>query len=225
MAISTVWSPYPNGGTGLNIRNAINTFNTNILADMVSTEARVTVNEGNISGNTAAIGTNTSDIAALDVRVTANEGDITTQDARIADLENTGLVVLNGNALAPQTIGTGATKVVLFSSKEVEAGVGAIGDVALDRAIATLDGIFKLRFEAFMSYASNVDITWRIYKNGSPFGNSITLAGQGAKVFPVTLITSTTLLADDYLELYASASASTNITISQVNGTLEKTHF
>ena len=153
------------------------------------------------------------------------DADIVNLDNRLIDLENTGLVVMSGNSLMPQTIAITPTKVVLFDTKEVEAGVGAIGDIALHRAIASLTGIFKLRFEAFLSYASNVDITWQIYKNGVAFGNSITLSGQGTKVFPITLLTSANLLANDYIELYATASASTNITISQVNGTLEKTHF
>ena len=153
------------------------------------------------------------------------DADIVNLDDRVIDLENTGLVVMSGNSLAPQTIAITPTKVLLFDTKDVEAGVGAIGDITLHRAIASLGGVFKLRFEAFVSYASNVDITWRIYKNGVPFGNSITLAGQGTKVFPITLLTSTTFIANDYIELYATASASTNITVSQVNGTLEKTHF
>lgn len=148
----------------------------------------------------------------------------TTQQA-LDVLSNVGFTVMSGNSLTPQTIATSATKVNVFDTLQVEAGVGATGDVAQDRATATLDGVFKLRFEAFISYASNVDITWQIYKKGSPFGNSITLSGQGTKVFPITLLTSTNLIANDYLELYATASSSTDITISQSNGTLEKTIF
>lgn len=49
MAISTIWTNFLNGDTGLAIRNALNTFNTNILADMVATEARVTQNETDIT--------------------------------------------------------------------------------------------------------------------------------------------------------------------------------
>ena len=144
---------------------------------------------------------------------------------RLTVLETTGLVVMSGNSLVAQSIGVTPTKVILFDTKQVEAGVGVSGDIALQRATATLAGVFKLRFEAFVDYASNVDITWSMYKNGSQFGNTITLSGQGANVFPITLITSANLLANDYLELYATASATTNLTVSQANGTLEKTIF
>lgn len=150
-------------------------------------------------------------------------GDLT--NAQIVSRAKLGLMVMSGNSLTPQTIAVTPTKVTLFDTKDVEAGVGAAGDVALNRATATLTGVFKLRFEAFISYASNVDMTFQMYKNGVAFGNSITLSGQGSKVFPITLITSANLAANDYLELYATASSSTNITISQANGTLEKTIF
>lgn len=143
----------------------------------------------------------------------------------LAMLAKTGLMVMSGNSLTAQSIAITPTKVVLFDTKNVEAGAGAVGDVALNRATATLAGVFKLRFEAFVDYASNVDITWSMYKNGSPFGNTITLSGQGANSFPITLITSAELLANDYLELYATASSVTNLTVSQANGTLEKTIF
>ena len=148
-----------------------------------------------------------------------------TAQAALAALAEVGLVVMSGNGLVPQSITTSPTKVLLFDTKNVEAGVGAAGDISLHRATATLNGVFKLRFEAFLSYASNIDITWQIYKNGVAFGNSITLAGQGTKIFPITLLTSAEFLANDYIELYATASATADITISQVNGTLEKTIF
>ena len=148
----------------------------------------------------------------------------TTQDA-VSALGEVGLAVLSGNSLVAQSITTSPTKVLLFDTKNVEAGVGATGDVAQQRATATLNGVFKLRFEAFVDYASNVDITWQMYKNGVAFGNSITLSGQGANIFPITLLTSANLLANDYLEIYATASATTNLTVSQSNGTLEKTIF
>ena len=73
MAISTLWTPFSNGDTGLAVRTALNTFNTNILSDMISTEGRVTTTEGTLTTNTANIATNTDDITALDVRVSANE--------------------------------------------------------------------------------------------------------------------------------------------------------
>ena len=149
----------------------------------------------------------------------------TTSQEALAALAEVGLVVLSGSSLAAQTIGTTATKIVFSDTKSVEAGVGVAGDVSLNRASALLAGVFKLRFEMFLSYASNVDITWRIYKNGAAFGNSITLPGQGAKVFPITLITSTSLAQGDYLELFAAASSATDITVAQANGTLEKTIF
>ena len=148
-----------------------------------------------------------------------------TAQAAIAALAEVGLLVMSGSALTPQTIGVTATKVALFDTKNVEAGVGVLGDIATDKATATLSGVFKIRFESFLSYASNVDITWQLYKNGVAYGDSITLAGQGSKVFPITLITSDNFIANDYLELYATASSSTNITIAQANGTLEKTIF
>lgn len=149
----------------------------------------------------------------------------TNVDQALSVLAEVGLLVMSGNALAPQSIGTSPTKVTLFGTKNVQAGVGVTGDVALQRATATLDGVFKIRFEAFVQYASNVDITWQIYKNGVAFGNSITLSGQGSKNMPITILTSTTLVATDYIELYATASATTDLTIAQTNGALEKTIF
>lgn len=74
MSISTTWVNFLNGATGAAIRAALNTFNTNILSDMVATEGRVGIVEPKVT-------TNISDIAALDVRVTGAEGDI-------VDLEN-----------------------------------------------------------------------------------------------------------------------------------------
>ena len=168
-----------------------------------------------------------SDLTSANIGFTDTGLGITASTAQtaIAELAEVGLAVMSGNSLTPQTIGTSATKLVLFDTKNVEAGVGVVGDVATNKATATLNGVYKLRFEAFVSYASNVDITFQMYKNGSPFGSSIVLSGQGTKIFPIVLLTSTDLLANDYLELYATASSSTDITISQANGTLEKTIF
>lgn len=178
------------------------------------------------SGDITAI--NKGGVLADDAILDKGELEVITDalSLRIDDLEATGLVVMSGSALTPQSIPTSATKVVLFDTKDVEAGVGVAGDVALNRATATLAGVFKIRFESFVSYAGNVDITWALYKNGIPIPNtSITLAGQGASVFPITLITSTSLAANDYLELFATASATTDLTVAHANGTLEKTHF
>ncbi len=150
---------------------------------------------------------------------------VDTNTAALVVLNNTGMVVRAGSNIAPQTINTSATKVVSFDTTVIEAGVGAVWDVANVRMKATLDGVFKLRYESFISYASNVDITWQIYKNGAPFGSSVTLSGQGATVFPLVLISSAPLLANDYLELHGTASASTPLTVVQANGTLEKTYF
>lgn len=178
------------------------------IVDLVSTGQ-------NVSDNLDTAFTNID--AAID-QIDANT-------AAIATLNESGLVVMSGTNLTAQSIATSATKVNLFDTKNVEIGLGVSGDVATHKATATLDGIYKVRFEAFVQYASNVDITWQMYKNGVAFGNSITLSGQGANVFPIVLITSTSFTANDYLELYATASATTDLTISQANGTLEKTYF
>ena len=143
----------------------------------------------------------------------------------IAALGEIGMMVMSGTNLTPQTIGTSATKVVLYDTKIVEEGVGVTGDVATSKAIITLNRVYKIRFAAFVSYASNVDITWTIYKKGVATGNTITLSGQGTTVFQIILLTSAPLLADDYLELYATASASTDITLTSTNGTVETTIF
>lgn len=158
-------------------------------------------------------------------QIDANVLGLADHESRIVDIENAGMTVRTGSNISPQTIATTATKVVSFDTTAVEAGVGTLWDTVNLRMKATTDGIFKLRYESFVSYASNVDITWQIYKNGATFGNSITLSGQGATVFPLVLLSSAPLLADDYLELYATATASTALTVVQANGTLEKTHF
>jgi len=155
---------------------------------------------------------------ALDARVTANE------DA-LAILNNSGLTVMSGSSLTPQTINIVPTPIISFDTLAIEVGVGTEGDVLTQSIKATDDGVFKLRYEAFLSYASNVTITWKIYKNESPFGDAITLTGKGAEVFTLVLISATELLANDILQLYGTASASTDITIAQSNGTLEKTYF
>ena len=59
MAISTTWVDFLNGGTGAAIRAALNTFNKNILADVIATEGRVGIAEPKIT-------TNISDISDLD---------------------------------------------------------------------------------------------------------------------------------------------------------------
>lgn len=158
-------------------------------------------------------------------QVDTNVASIADHESRIVDIENAGMTVRTGSNISPQTIATTVTRVVSFDTTAVEAGVGTLWDTVNLRMKATTDGIFKLRYESFVSYASNVDITWQIYKNGATFGNSITLSGQGATVFPLVLLSSTPLLADDYLELHATATASTTLTVVQANGTLEKTHF
>ena len=76
MAISTMWTNFLNGDTGLSIRNKLNSFNTNILADMISTEGRVTSGESRITAAEADIIANDGDITALDGRITVNEADI-----------------------------------------------------------------------------------------------------------------------------------------------------
>ena len=87
MAISTMWTNFLNGDTGLSIRNKLNSFNTNILADMVSTEGRITTNEGRLTTAEATIISNLNSITALDVRVTQNESDITALQGPQVDLQ------------------------------------------------------------------------------------------------------------------------------------------
>ena len=145
--------------------------------------------------------------------------------AAFAILAEVGLMVMTGVNLTPQTIGTSPTKLNTFDTLAIEEGVGVIGNTVDDRATVTLDGIFKIRFEAFVSYASNVDIEWQIYKNGSPFGTPMTLSGQGATIFPILRLANSPFVVDDYIELYATASASTDITIVQSSGSMEKTIF
>jgi len=136
-----------------------------------------------------------------------------------------GMSVMAGISIAPQTIGTSPTKINTYDSLTIEVGVGTEASFIDDKATATLAGLFKIRFEAFVSYASNVDISWQIYKNGSPFGAPLILSGQGTTVFHICRMANTILAADDYLELYATASASTDLTIIQSAGIMEKTIF
>jgi len=145
--------------------------------------------------------------------------------AALAILGEVGMSVMGGINIAPQTIGTSPTKVNTYDSLIIEVGVGTEASHVEDKATATLTGIFKIRLEAFVSYASNIDISWQIYKNGSPFGASLTLSGQGTTVFHICRMATAELAADDYLELYATASAATDLTIVQSVGTIEKTIF
>ena len=145
--------------------------------------------------------------------------------AAFAIFAEVGLMVMNGVSLDPQTIGTSPTKVNTFDTLSIEEGVGIEGSVADDKATVTIAGVFKVRFEAFVTYAGNIDISWEIYKNGSPFGTPITLAGQGSTPFPILRLANAAFEVDDYVELYATASASTDITVVQSNGSMEKTIF
>jgi len=149
----------------------------------------------------------------------------TSVQAALAILGEVGLMVMSGTNIAPQTIGTSATKVNTFDTLAIEEGVGATGNVADDKATVTLDGIFKIRFEAFVTYSNSVDIEWQIYKNGSPFGASVTLSGQGSTPIHILRLANTSFLKDDYVEMYATASASTDVTIIQSSGSMEKTIF
>jgi len=144
--------------------------------------------------------------------------------AALAILGEVGFMVMTGNN-TPQTIGTSATKVNTFDTIMIQEGVGVEGSVADDKATATLDGVFKIRFEGFVSYSVSVDIEWQIYKNGSPFGTAITVSGQGSTPFPLLRLASANLEADDYVELYATASSSTDVTVHQSSGAMEKTIF
>ena len=145
--------------------------------------------------------------------------------AAVAILGEVGFMVMTGTSMTPQTIGTSATKVNTFDTLMIEEGVGATGSVADDKATITLDGVFKIRFEAFVTYSNSVDIAWQIYKNGSPFGTAITLSGQGSTPIHLLRIAATSFLKDDYVEMYATASSSTDITIAQSSGAMEKTIF
>jgi len=145
--------------------------------------------------------------------------------AALAILGEVGFMVMTGNNIAPQTIGTSATKVNTFDTLMIQEGVGVEGSVADDKAIATKAGVFKIRFEGFVSYSVSVDIEWQIYKNGSPFGTAITVSGQGSTPFPLLRLASANLVEDDYVELYATASSSTDVTIHQSSGAMEKTIF
>ena len=231
MAVLT-WTDQVNGASLLTMREAYNAFNTSAktqvnlnTTDIATVDAKTGVNAADIVLLEGRATVNEADIVLLEGRATVNEADIVDHEARIAAFEDTGMTVMSGNAIAPQSIAITPTKVNAFDSVAIDVGVGTSADATLDRMTADLDGVFKLRFEGFVSYASNVTIVWQIYKNGSPFGNSITLSGQGANSFPIVLISSAELLATDYLELFATASAVSNLTVSQSNGTLEKTHF
>jgi hypothetical protein len=212
------WADILNGELLSSIRSKINTFNTLISTQTNSNTSAIAINTNNIATNTSNIATNTIDISN-------NTSTLTNIDARIENLENVGLTVLSGSNLPVQSIGTSPVKVSAFDSILIDTGVGTSGSVLNQRATAELDGVFKIRYESFISYASNVTITWQIYKNGLPFGSSLSLAGRGAEVFPLVLISSTELLAGDFIELYATSSATTDLTTKHANGTLEKTYF
>ena len=87
MAISTTWINFTNGATGAAIRAALNTFNTDILADVISNESRIGTAEPKIT-------TNISDIADIDVRVTGAEADIVA-------LESPDKIAFTPQAVAP----------------------------------------------------------------------------------------------------------------------------
>ncbi len=241
------WIDYIDGESGLSIRTKINAFNTsvntnldNVIVEQQREKASSEITYDNtISGLTAtdvklAIDEVKSEfdnfvVDSTDVIVDPTDTALAPTDtnAELAfnKLSKVGLVVMSGNDLTPQTIELTDTKVVLYDTLLVQEGVGITADLANNKSTVTLDGVFKIRFEAFVSYASNVDITWKIYKNGTPTTNSITLTGQGATIFQIVLITSSTFSVDDYLELFAVASAQTDITLSLTNGTIEKTIF
>jgi len=145
--------------------------------------------------------------------------------AALAILGEVGMSVMTGTSIAPQTIGTSPTKLNTFDALALEVGVGTEASFVDDKVTITLSGLFKMRFEAFVSYASHIDIEWQIYKNGSPFGVPLTLSGQGTTVFHLCRMANAEFAADDYLELYATASASTDLTIVQSAGSMEKTIF
>lgn len=146
-------------------------------------------------------------------------------ETTVNNLNDVGMTVLSGSNIAPQTIGLTPVKVALFDTIAIDVGTGTTGSIANQRASADVAGVYKLRLEAFVAYASNVDIEWEIYVSGVPTGNNITLAGHGTQYFSITLISALELLANDYVELYATASASTPMTVLHSNGTLEKTHY
>lgn len=216
MAIT--WTDINNGESGSSVRTKINTFNGSVTTD-------VNTNSTNIATAQADLSALTTRVDTAETNITNNDTDIAALDVRIVDLEDTGMTVMSGNNRPIQSIGLTATKVDLFDTIEIDVGVGTSGDATLDKATADSDGVYKLRFEAFVKYASNVAITWQMYKNGVAFGNSITLFGNNADPFPIVLISSSNFLAGDYLELYATASATTDLTVTHANGTIEKTHF
>jgi len=145
--------------------------------------------------------------------------------AALAILGEVGMSVMTGTSIAPQTIGTSPTKLNTFDALALEVGVGTEASFVDDKVTITLSGLFKMRFEAFVSYASHIDIEWQIYKNGSPFSAPLILSGQGATVFHLCRMSNAIFAEDDYLELYATASASTDLTIVQSAGIMEKTIF
>lgn len=196
---------------------------------MADSQLQTILNSGDISSVYLG-GTTVADkllkSSEVDAKIAALEdGKVQENIEAIAVINNSGMSVLGGNALTPQTIAVTPTPVVSFDTLSIEVGVGTTGSVLNQSMTADVNGVYKLRYESFLSYASNIDITWQIYKNGVPFGNAITLAGQGSKVFPIVLISAAYLLAGDELKLYGTASASTDITVAQANGTLEKTYF
>ena len=224
--MALTWTNWNNGDNLLLLRNNLNTFNNNIVTENSSIVNSLFNNTGNIASNTLAIATNTSDIATNTADIATNTADIADHEIRLLDIEDTGMTTMSGNNITPQSlVAATSTKINSFDTILIDVGVGTAGSIALQRMTAEHAGIYKLRYESFVSYASNVTITWQIYKNGVAFGNSITLSGQGAAVFPIILISSAQLAVDDYLELYGTASANDTLTVAQANGTLEKTHF
>lgn len=200
---------------------------------MVDRELQTILNSGGI--NTIYLG-GTASTDKVQKKSDLTGGNVTVDDTGLgitannmqeafAIMAEVGLLVLSGTSRPTQALTTSPAKIQAFDTKQIETGVGCSGDVALHRASATLDGVYKLRFESFVSYSGSADITWQMYKNGTPFGNSVTIPGQGTKVFPIVLISSTSLTAGDYLELYGTGSTSVSLDISQANGTLEKTLF
>jgi len=157
---------------------------------------------------------------------TVNEAVPVKSELKDPSLQEVGITNMRGANIAPQSlIADTPAKVNLFDTKVVEAGVGVSGYVVTQRATATLNGLFKIRLDALVDYASNVDITWDLYKNGSPTGVPVTISGQGATAFQIVKVSTESFVATDYIELYATASADTTLKVHSAYGSFEKTIF
>lgn len=210
-----------NGDSGLDFRTKLNDNYTELYT-------KDGTQDSTISANTAAIATK-ADVAHTQAATTVTQDNTgntlvsTDVQGSIVELANIGLShATTSTPVASQTLTTTAAKIAVFETvaHELNGAVTATVDnivtpTTTHQFLINKTGLYRIYGVVGAEFASADDVSLVLYKNGTtPVSPAINIQGRGAgKPVLFSYSDMQSLVATDYLEIWAFSSAASTATI------------